>query len=160
MILYWFLLILTRWAFIVSSFGACALLASWLIPRRNVLGYRAARVRAIFELPDRFKHLFPHKLVYIEWFNPFSPSPVKYLEAYTTTKSFNQAQQAQTAVVPLSTVQLTCHLGPRFNTIDEEVQLTPYTDTFAVCRSFILNQFSSYYCFDLLEHWITLTSLS
>ncbi|EUC67537.1 hypothetical protein RSOL_557450, partial [Rhizoctonia solani AG-3 Rhs1AP] len=121
--------------------------------------YHAARVHAIFELLNRFEHLFTHKLVYVEWFNPFSPTPIKYLEAYTTTKSFDQARRAQTAVVPLSTVQLTCHLGPQFNTIDKEVQLTPYTDTFAVCRSFILNQFSSYYCFDLLEHWITFTSL-
>ncbi|KAF8709631.1 Zn-finger protein, partial [Rhizoctonia solani] len=115
--------------------------------------YRAARVRAIFELPSQFKHLCPQQLVYVEWFNPFNPSLLKYWETYSTTRAVDQAQRTRTSVIPLSSIRLACHLGPRFNTIDEEFQPRLDTDIFDVCRSFILNQFASYYVFDLLEHW-------
>ncbi|KAG8760893.1 hypothetical protein FRC11_014741 [Ceratobasidium sp. 423] len=115
--------------------------------------YRAARIRAIFELPKQLRHCYPHKLVYIEWLNQFSSSTQHDSEIYSTTLSLDQAQKPRSAVLPLAAVRLTCHLGPKFGTIDKETQITCHTDIFAVCKSFLLNQFGSYYLFDLLEHW-------
>ncbi|EUC66200.1 hypothetical protein RSOL_472470 [Rhizoctonia solani AG-3 Rhs1AP] len=121
--------------------------------REGIHRYRPARIRAIFELPSRFKALCSQRLVYIEWFNPFGASPIKYFETYTTTRSVDQAQKPRTSVVPLSSIRLACHLGPRFETIDEDIPIKLDTDVFDICRSFLFNQFASYYIFDLFEHW-------
>ncbi|CAE6409497.1 unnamed protein product [Rhizoctonia solani] len=117
--------------------------------------YRPARIRAIFELPSRLQALCSQRLVYVEWFSPFGASPIKNFETYTTTRSVDQAQKPRTSVVPLSSIRLACHLGPRFETIDEDTPIKLDTDVFDICRSYLFNQFASYYIFDLFEHWAT-----
>ncbi|KDN35600.1 hypothetical protein RSAG8_11462, partial [Rhizoctonia solani AG-8 WAC10335] len=126
----------------------------------SLLGYRAARVRAIFKLPKHLQRLYPHKLIYVEWFNPFSAVPVQHLHTYATTVSLTQAQKLRSAVIPLSSICLACHLGPKFSTIDEETELGIGTDIFTVCKSFFFNQFSNYFTFELFEHWAQFASSS
>ncbi|KEP46441.1 putative Zn-finger protein [Rhizoctonia solani 123E] len=135
----------------VSHFDTVLVLA--YPEKQGIHRYRAARVRAIFELPKRLRHHYPHKLVYVDWFNPFGPSPLQYLGTYSTALSLDQAQKPRSSVLPLAAIQLTCHFGPKFNTIDKDVQLTRNTDIFSVCKLFNVNPFGSYYTFELMEHW-------
>jgi hypothetical protein len=111
------------------------------------------RVRLIFELPSNLKKLYPHKLAYVDWFTPFGPRPVKHLGLYTTSLSVNQAQKQQSGVIPLSSIRLACHLGPKYSSIDKEVRLTNDIDIFKVCPTFYFNEFGNYFTFDLMEHW-------
>ncbi|KEP48229.1 hypothetical protein V565_130300 [Rhizoctonia solani 123E] len=126
--------------------------------KQGIHRYRAARVRAIFELPKKLHEYYPHKLVYVDWFNPFGQSRIQYLDTYGTKLSLDRAQNQQSSVLPLAAVQMTCHLGPRFGTIDKDIQLTRDTDIFDVCNSFMANQFASYHMFELMEHWARTTS--
>ncbi|KAF8528243.1 hypothetical protein JB92DRAFT_3093083 [Gautieria morchelliformis] len=73
-------------------------------------GYRVARVRVIFRLPDWFH--CDHTLAYIEWFRqigepnePLRMSPVSYA---------TREGRHHVAIVPIHSILRSCHLTPKF----------------------------------------------
>jgi hypothetical protein len=117
-------------------------------------GYRAARVRAIFELPPHLQHLHPDKLVYIDWMNNFPLRPAKYINQFTAYCTFDSAGKQKSSVVPLSAIHLSCHLAPDYGSLDPAIELEVDTEIFALCRRFYLNDFGSYFIYELMRHWM------
>ncbi|QRV90619.1 plasma membrane ATPase 4 [Ceratobasidium sp. AG-Ba] len=101
--------------------------------------YRPACVRVIFQLPRRLRHLTEEVLVYVEMFNPTSHGPAGPTGLFTTTRSslFDGSQLC--TVIPLSSVQLTCHLVPRYRTLNPLIPLTNFSDLLQICESFFWN---------------------
>jgi hypothetical protein len=117
-------------------------------------GYRAARVRTIFQLPQDLQHLHPGKLVYIDWMNNFSAQPAKYINQFTAYRTFDSEGKQKSAVVPLSAIHLSCHLAPDYGSLDPDIELEVDTEIFAISRRFYLNDFGSYFIYELMRHWM------
>jgi hypothetical protein len=115
-------------------------------------------MHAICELPPNLLHLYSDKLVYIKWFNGFPPKPVDLLQQFTTYLSLTLEGRQRSAIVPLSDVNLLCHLTPKFNSLKDddgdELILKLDTDIFKICCHFYLNDFSSYCFYELMGHWM------
>lgn len=118
-----------------------------------VLGYRAARIRIIFELPLHLRKYYSGKVAYVDWFNEFPPQPAKYLNQFQVSLARDFAGRQLSSVIPLTDIHLSCHLGPKFGSVDEDVELLPHIDIFRVCRQFYLNDFGSYFIYELIRHW-------
>ncbi|QRW13195.1 C2H2 zinc finger [Ceratobasidium sp. AG-Ba] len=114
--------------------------------------YRPARVRAIFRLPRRLRHVTNDILVYVEMFNPTSHRPAFPIGLFTATRSIQDGIRL-CAVMPLSSVRLTCHLVPRYRTLDPAIPLTNFSDMLQICETFFVNLYASYFFFELLQHW-------
>ncbi|KAF8579899.1 hypothetical protein K439DRAFT_1648365 [Ramaria rubella] len=71
-------------------------------------GYRVARVRAIFRLPDHLH--YPHPLAYIEWYSEFR-EPVPGVQMYRVSTGKRRGN-IDTAVIRLDSIRRSCHLIP------------------------------------------------
>ncbi|QRV96797.1 hypothetical protein RhiJN_24815 [Ceratobasidium sp. AG-Ba] len=120
--------------------------------RTGIHRYRPARVRAIFQLPRRLRHLCDEKLVHVELFNSPSQNPNPPVGLYTTTRSIHDGIRS-TLIVPLVDIAMTCHLAPRYSHFHPENQLIQYADLLQLCEHFYLNIFASYFLYELFRHW-------
>ncbi|KAG8737493.1 hypothetical protein FRC10_008099 [Ceratobasidium sp. 414] len=111
--------------------------------------YRPGRVRIIFELPSKLRHLYDGKLVYVEMFNEFSYRPTRPTGLFTASHSMSGGSRV-CAVVPLTSIRMTCHLAPRYNDFNPDTALTHHSDLLQLCKTFYFNIFASYFtsCFD------------
>ncbi|QRV81452.1 hypothetical protein RhiJN_09467 [Ceratobasidium sp. AG-Ba] len=96
-------------------------------------GYTAARVRAIFELPQGLRYLCAEKLAYVDQFYSPSQVPEPDVGLYTVTHALRDGIRVS-AVVPLTSIKMTCHLAPRFaqvftSTSSPATSSTNYFDT-------------------------------
>ncbi|KAG8696265.1 hypothetical protein FRC08_007275 [Ceratobasidium sp. 394] len=119
---------------------------------RGVHRYRPARVRVIFELPTRLRHLYDGKLAYVEMFNATSHKPLHPTGLFTTTRSILDGSRV-CAIIPLLDIRMTCHLAPRYNLFHPDTPLTVYSDVLQLCDKFFLNIFVTYFCYELFRHW-------
>ncbi|QRV83755.1 plasma membrane ATPase 4 [Ceratobasidium sp. AG-Ba] len=120
--------------------------------RGGIHRYTAARVRAIFELPQGLHHLCAEKLVYVDMFYSPSPAPEADVGLYTVTRALQDGIRAS-AVVRLSSIKMTCHLAPRYSLFRPETPLIQYSDVLQLCKSFYINIFASYFLYELFRHW-------
>ncbi|KAG9096281.1 hypothetical protein FRC07_010959 [Ceratobasidium sp. 392] len=114
--------------------------------------YRPARVRAIFELPERLHHICDQKLVYVELFNTAGQAPNAPTGLFTTTRTLAGGLRT-VAIYPLSDVAMTCHLAPRYRLFHPADPLTHYSDVLQLCEYFFINIFASYFLYELFRHW-------
>ncbi|KAG8724983.1 hypothetical protein FRC09_011011 [Ceratobasidium sp. 395] len=118
---------------------------------RGVHRYRPARVRAIFELPARLRHIYNGRLAFVELFYATCHRPLGPTGLFTTSRTMSQGVRL-CAVIPLSDIRMTCHLVPRYNLFALR-GLTLYSDVLRLCDKFFLNIFVSYFCYELFRHW-------
>ncbi|QRV78945.1 hypothetical protein RhiJN_06960 [Ceratobasidium sp. AG-Ba] len=114
--------------------------------------YRPARVRAIFELPERLRHICSGKLAYVELFNVVSQGPNAPTGLFTTARSVTDGVRS-TSVVPLSDIAMTCHLVPRYRLFQPEDPLNQHSDVLQLCDYFFVNIFVTYFVYELFRHW-------
>lgn len=96
--------------------------------------------------------LFPHKLAYVQFFTDFT-GPDKATGLYKTShKSTNVRRDV--AVVPLSTIRMTCHLPPQYGTATQALDLASEDDILESCQKFFFNEFGSFFTYELLRHWM------
>ncbi|QRV96338.1 hypothetical protein RhiJN_24356 [Ceratobasidium sp. AG-Ba] len=119
--------------------------------------YQAARTRVIFTLPAALRHLYSEPLVYVELFYPMSNHPQPGTGLFTATRALKPGTNLRDCeVVPLSLIQMTCHLAPMYSTLDVDDNLGPITshsDLLQLCRTFYFNIFATYALYELLRHW-------
>ncbi|KAG9099825.1 hypothetical protein FRC06_004782 [Ceratobasidium sp. 370] len=120
--------------------------------QHGVHRYQPGRVRVIFELPARMRHLYAGRLAYVEMFNVMSAEPRWPTGLFTTTRSIADGLRV-CAVVPLLSIRMTCHLAPRYSTFQPEFPLTMHYDVLQLCKTFFFNIFASYFLYELLRHW-------
>ncbi|QRV73901.1 plasma membrane ATPase 4 [Ceratobasidium sp. AG-Ba] len=118
----------------------------------STTGYTVAHVRAIFELPEGLHHLCAEKLAYVDRFYSPSQGPEAHVGLYTVTRALQDGVRAS-AVVPLSSIKMTCHLAPWYNLFRPETPLIQYSDILQLCKSFYINIFASYFLYELFRHW-------
>ena len=66
--------------------------------------------------------------------------------------------KAQDLIKQIISIHNTCHLGPRFSSINANVQLHSRVDSFSLSRHFFLNPFYNSFSFLYLQHWQQLVS--
>ncbi|QRV97098.1 hypothetical protein RhiJN_25117 [Ceratobasidium sp. AG-Ba] len=117
--------------------------------------YVAGRVRAIFKLPAHLQHLYSKKLVYIEHFHPFSAKPHPVHGLYTTSRRMerDQPRVRYSSVMPLSKIQMACHLTPIYSREEPTDSISATSDLLSDYRRFYLNSYSSYFMFNVLNRW-------
>ncbi|KEP45881.1 hypothetical protein V565_233860, partial [Rhizoctonia solani 123E] len=126
-----------------------------VLMRDNVVGlhrYRPARVRVIFRLPDQIRHVYPGHLAFVELFNYCSANPVEPTGLFTTNHSNHEGRRV-TAIIPLSSVRMTCHLAPKFTAAEQNDYISLRSDTLSTYSKFFINIFSSYFMYELVRHW-------
>jgi hypothetical protein len=116
------------------------------------IGYEAGRVRVIFELPRHLSYMYKGKLAYIEHFRPFSQCNPMPHRLYSTSHAMARGVR-RTSVIPLSLIQMSCHLTPRYKQLDDTVRITPDTDLMSTFNQFFFNKYCSYFVFVVMEHW-------
>ncbi|KAG8770306.1 hypothetical protein FRC12_004370 [Ceratobasidium sp. 428] len=118
----------------------------------GLLRYRAGRVRAIFQLPERLQYLYAGELVYLELFTPFdsalSPSHLLHNISHAGPRRDRQA-----IVVPIEDVVLGCHLAPNYRHIPRNVQLDAHVDLLSDTRRFFFNHYYNKYTFQIVQYW-------
>lgn len=135
--------------FIVSKANSHSCLINHIV----ILGYRAARVRVIFELPLHLRDAYPDKVAYVDWFNDFPSQPAKHLGQFQVSLAFDFAGRQLSSVIPLTDIHLSCHMGPNFGSLEADVKLMANIDIFRICRKFYFNDFGSYFVYELMRHW-------
>ncbi|KAG8763308.1 hypothetical protein FRC12_008620 [Ceratobasidium sp. 428] len=121
--------------------------------KSGIQRYRAGRVRAIFEIPER-RGLYQGKLAYVEMFNDIPPRPEARVGLFTATRSVALGERIA-AVFPLAQLRLTCHLAPHYRSFhpDPEDRLLYHSDVLQLCETFYINSFASYFWYELIRHW-------
>ncbi|KAG8704785.1 hypothetical protein FRC09_003325 [Ceratobasidium sp. 395] len=114
--------------------------------------FRACRIRAIFELPERLRHLCSEKLVYAELFNEFR-GPERTTALYTTAHTYNDQARREAWVFPLSQLRMTAHIAPHYGTATKELDLSTESDILHSCKKFLFNKYGSFFSFELMHHW-------
>lgn len=122
-----------------------------------LLGYRAVRVKTIFLLPRRIRHLYSGILAYVELFTRFGHGPSNEPAGlYQTSHSLTNGSVRQSLVIPVEKIRMSCHLAPRFHTLSTESRekaSLPDGDILDVCKSFYFNPFSSHFMYSYMNHW-------
>ncbi|QRW11932.1 plasma membrane ATPase 4 [Ceratobasidium sp. AG-Ba] len=118
----------------------------------GIHSYRPARVRVIFQLPEKLHHIYDWKLAYVQMFNPVSQNPAAPTGLYTASRTL-VAGRRSCAVIPLDDIAMTCHLVPHYRQFRPEVPLTQYADVLELCTTFYINIFATYFFYELLRHW-------
>ncbi|KIJ50250.1 hypothetical protein M422DRAFT_245497 [Sphaerobolus stellatus SS14] len=107
-------------------------------------GYRAARIRVIFRLPQYFR--CNELLAYVEWYTPFS-KPIMPLRMSEVTYSMRNGSRVG-AVIQVASIRRSCHLIPKFGKpsrqVDRRVSAPWTSDTILDqhSRFFFNSQFS------------------
>lgn len=115
--------------------------------------YRAARVRAIFTLPDHLKDIHNGQLAYLELFTPFPASVSPFHQMSVTRTDLRPNGTRRTAVVPITDIVLACHLAPQFHRLNGETKLTASSDLLSTTTHFYLNHYYSHYIYQFMSHW-------
>ncbi|KAG8688913.1 hypothetical protein FRC11_004517, partial [Ceratobasidium sp. 423] len=98
-------------------------------------------------------HVYPAPLAYVEFFNYCSDTPQEPTTLFTTSHSKNGDGTHATSVVPLSSIRMTCHLAPKYTAAADNNYLTARSDTLTLYSKFFFNIFSSYFIYNLMQHW-------
>ncbi|KAG8702831.1 hypothetical protein FRC08_003218 [Ceratobasidium sp. 394] len=117
--------------------------------------YRAGRVRAIFSLPPSFHYLYPHPLVYVELFRPFSVSISPHHRMHSLSQLRDSDGTRRAAVLSIFDLAAACHLAPQFKRLDPELHLRSLPDLLAHSQYFWLNHYYNRYIYRLIQHWRT-----
>ncbi|KAG8755733.1 hypothetical protein FRC11_005836 [Ceratobasidium sp. 423] len=114
-------------------------------------GYRAGRVRVIFRLPPHLSTIYSDPLVYLELFTPFTKDLSTVHKMHTVSHNVHCGIR-RTIVIPLVWVVAACHLVPIFSQFDDDFRFDCY-DVLSIGKVFFFNHYSSYFMFDLVDHW-------
>ncbi|KAG8700239.1 hypothetical protein FRC09_006092 [Ceratobasidium sp. 395] len=114
--------------------------------------FRACRVRAIFELPERLQHIYSDKLVYAELFNEFR-GPEQTTGLYTTAYTYDNQARREARGFPLSQLRMTAHIAPHYGTATKELDLSTESDILHSCKKFLFDKYGSFFAFKLMHHW-------
>ncbi|KAG8701170.1 hypothetical protein FRC09_005520 [Ceratobasidium sp. 395] len=113
--------------------------------------YRAGRVRAIFQLPDRLQHMYAGELVFLELFSPLNdPGPHHLLHP---TSHLMSGGARRCLVVPIQDVVLACHLAPNFRHVRANIPLDWHVDLLSKTRRFFFNHYYNLFTFRLIQYW-------
>ncbi|KAF8597068.1 hypothetical protein BDV93DRAFT_610591 [Ceratobasidium sp. AG-I] len=106
-----------------------------------------ARVCAIFTPPSVTHRIYPsyEQLAYVELFTPFSRNNNTPHGMYTTSAALHPDGRRRAAVIPISYIQMICHIAPRFAQIPRNVPLNRYSDLLASTKSFFFNHYVNHY---------------
>ncbi|KAG8710043.1 hypothetical protein FRC08_017694 [Ceratobasidium sp. 394] len=115
--------------------------------------YRAGRVRAIFSLPPSFHYLYPHPLVYVELFRPFSISISPHHRMHSLSQLRESNGKLRAAVLSVFDLAVACHLAPQIKRLDPELHLRSLPDLLTHSQYFWLNHYYNRYIYRLIEHW-------
>lgn len=100
--------------------------------------FQAARVRAIFQLPDHLRDEYPGKLAYVEMFGKFGHARfTPHLLPSLSHATLNGRRV--TRVIPLSDIIMSCYLTPAFHLLRPGLHIHPSTDLLAVSSNFYFN---------------------
>ncbi|EIW63618.1 uncharacterized protein TRAVEDRAFT_114206 [Trametes versicolor FP-101664 SS1] len=126
---------------------------------RDVICFRVAQVRVVFQLPEKAKEqLFPlidpgsrpRHLAYVEWFAPFgaaaNPHPDHGL--HRVARSVRQGARLA-SVIAVDEIERSCHLFPEFGSVAAR-QWTS-ANVLEECPSFFLNTFVDRYTYMLVH---------
>lgn len=122
-----------------------------------IIGTRAARLKAIFSLPDKIHgnstpwSVSKDPIAYVEWYTRFSPS------AHSDHKMYNlsipparQDGTRQGKIIPLSQIRQTCHLIPHYDAYHKVPTHWTADNVLDHSRSFWLNNWCSLYDYQTL----------
>lgn len=116
--------------------------------------YRAVRIRAIFRLPSQLRHVYNEPLVYIEYFSSFPDTlPRNQAQLYPLTPSRTTSGNRLAAVLPLSSIRLTCHLTPNHSRAQRGVWESNDLPELEEYEAFFLNEFSSHLMYGFMSKW-------
>ncbi|KAG8686202.1 hypothetical protein FRC11_009351 [Ceratobasidium sp. 423] len=116
--------------------------------------YRAGRVRVIFKLPAHLSTTYPHPLVYLELFTPFSKDFSSVHRMHTLSHDMHRGIR-RTIIILLVWVVAVCHLAPLFSQFDNDLPFDCY-DVLSIGKEFFFNHYSSHFIFGLVDHWRTI----
>lgn len=118
------------------------------------IGYRIARVRALFSLPPDIQRLRPEStrpdshLAYLELFTAFTDESEQPSSLYAVSKSYHGGAR-KTIILPVRQIFRSCHLLPRYGTaVDRTWESATVLDQ---CHSFFLNAFSDHHMYLFVE---------
>ncbi|QRV93500.1 Zn-finger protein [Ceratobasidium sp. AG-Ba] len=103
--------------------------------------YRAGRVRAIFSLPRRLRHIHSGPLAYLDYFQAFEFDPTNTHALFRTTPV---PGPRASVVVPLHRLVLACHLAPDFSSPPSPV---------TVRKRFLFNEHYNHFTYLLMAYW-------
>jgi hypothetical protein len=116
-------------------------------------GYRVIRVKVIFRLPHRLKHVYSGALAYVELFTEFgNVYPSNPSKLHQISHAYTNGER-RAAVVWLESIHMACHLIPQFKTMPEDAW-NPTQDVLETCRKFYFNHFSSHLMYAYVDHWL------
>ncbi|KAJ3859983.1 hypothetical protein EV359DRAFT_75404 [Lentinula novae-zelandiae] len=115
-------------------------------------GIQVAHVRLLFRLPSEIAS-FHHPLAYVQWFKPFQKDPVKDLNLFKLSYSFQQ-HYPHCSIIPVTQIIQTCHLYPAYG---RSVDATWTSDNILdKCSSFYLNVYLRHRDFLQFRHRISM----
>ncbi|QRV78934.1 hypothetical protein RhiJN_06949 [Ceratobasidium sp. AG-Ba] len=105
-------------------------------------------VRAFFSLPGHIRDYYPGPLAYVEVFRSFEATPASpYGRMFSTGPELDARDRRRIIVVPVNEIVAACHLVPKFNELDPDLRLDPYTDVLSIGRHFWFNHYYTHYIF-------------
>ncbi|KAF8604766.1 hypothetical protein BDV93DRAFT_440104 [Ceratobasidium sp. AG-I] len=111
------------------------------------------RVHALFTLPGHISHMHSGQLAYVEVFKAFDASFSQFSGMHSTRPDYDSRGRRRTLVIPVSDIDLACHLVPKFHKLDPALQILPGMDLFPHSNYFWLNHFYNHYFYQLVQHW-------
>lgn len=114
------------------------------------IGFLAAQVRAVFQLPQRFGQNCQEHLAYVELFTPFKEQADED-GTYSVKRSMRRGKRAN-KVIRLSDIILGCHLVAEIKGKATDKGLWASETAFEKGNIFHLNIFSSVYMYMLMYH--------
>ena len=110
---------------------------------------RVGQVRVIFTLPENSHNLLgfsrgkppPRHLAYIEWFSRFPSRPEPHLKMYKISRSFVQGTDRLVSIVPVSLIQQSVHLFPKWGRDQDTYLLWSPEDILEKCNTYYVNSF-------------------
>ncbi|KAG8794679.1 hypothetical protein FRC12_022574 [Ceratobasidium sp. 428] len=115
--------------------------------------YRAGRIRAIFTLPGNLQRYYAGHLAYVEAFKAFDSNVSPFSKMWATQPDFDSRNRRRVLVMPVTEIDMACHLPPKFHRLPENLKLASCTDVTSVSPYFWLNHYSNHFIFQLVQHW-------
>ncbi|KDN45434.1 hypothetical protein RSAG8_05021, partial [Rhizoctonia solani AG-8 WAC10335] len=117
----------------------------------GVRRYCAGRVHVIFKLPAHLSAVYPHPLVYVELFTPFSGDFNSTHRMHAISHNMYHGIH-RTIIMPLIWVVAACHLIPFFSQFDKNFAFD-CCDILSSGKNFFFNHYSSNFMFDIVDRW-------
>ena len=109
---------------------------------------RVGQIRVIFTLPESSHKLLgfssqppPRHLAYVEWFTRFPVRPEPHLNMYKVSRSFVQGSDRLVSIVPVSLIQRSIHLLPKWGRDRDSYLSWSREDVLEKCNVFFVNSF-------------------